>query len=211
VQSFLLVEDQQVVRELLNLLLSNQYKDTTVVSASGLRDAYLKVNSQGPQRIEIALIDLNLDGESYGIATVKEFNRTFPSIPIIAMSGLPFSGSVSDWTSCGVRGYVSKSLVAQTLLEAIDQALTEGSYFPASSGAKADNTYPNLPNALTERQLNILALLAEGGSDKRIARKLAISDDTVGYHLRAIFRILGVKTRSQAVGAAYRFGLLNAD
>ena len=110
----------------------------------------------------------------------------------------------------GADGFLPKSASGEDILEAITCALSGLPCFPAGSGAA--QTQARAPGAatLTARQLDVLRLLCAGKPNKVIARDLGLSENTVRVHVAAIFAQLGVNSRSAALLAAQRMGLVAA-
>jgi DNA-binding NarL/FixJ family response regulator len=105
-------------------------------------------------------------------------------------------------------GYVPKSASSKTLLLALNLVLQGEMYLPPLLLGGAPERRPAGLPALTERQTDVLVMLAKGGSNKDIARALRLSDKTVKAHVSAIFRALNVSNRTQAAHAAREAGLV---
>jgi DNA-binding NarL/FixJ family response regulator len=128
-----------------------------------------------------------------------------PSVPLVVVSADESPGTVGALVAIGVSGFIPKSEPAHVIREAVRLILAGGTYVPLRYlGA----TLPGAPPAhagLTERQIEVLRLLARGQPNKEIARALGITEGTVKVHLLSVFRVLGVRNRTEAVLAAQRF------
>jgi DNA-binding NarL/FixJ family response regulator len=157
---------------------------------------------------DVALVDLNMPGME-GAATIARWRRQYPALPLVVLSATEDAALVRELIALGVCGFVPKSDAAAVMLQAIRLILAGGTYAPlrlmTPTGPSRDVAPP--PSAalgLTARQAEVLALLARGLPNKSIARELGLTEATVKVHLLAIFRVLGVRNRTEAVIAAQR-------
>jgi DNA-binding NarL/FixJ family response regulator len=161
---------------------------------------------------DLALVDLNMPG-SDGVPWIGRLRAQFPTLPIIVVSAEESCALVRELIDCGVAGFIPKSDSAAVVLQAVRLVLSGGTYAPLrfltghgagrepGNGASATST---AVHGLTQRQLEVLALLARGLPNKLIARELGLSEGTVKVHLLAIFRALDVRNRTEAVVAAQK-------
>jgi DNA-binding NarL/FixJ family response regulator len=213
----LLADDHSLFREGLLYVLKELGTDPDVVQAADYPSA-LDAAAHNPD-LDLALLDLNMPGMN-PVLGVRTFRARFPVLPVIVLSASESAEDVKHALDCGALGYIPKSATASVMLSAIKLVLAGGVYLPtlllnntgcvaepvptsksAESGARA------APRGLTERQLQVLALLSEGKPNKVIARTLDITEGTVKIHLVAIFQALGVKNRTEAVIAAKEMDL----
>jgi DNA-binding NarL/FixJ family response regulator len=152
--------------------------------------------------IDLVLLDLRMPGVG-SVAGVRQLRERTPGTPIAVISGAEEPGVAAALIGMGVAGFIPKSDAPQTIVDAVRLILSGGVYAPpqllAERGAGQD-----VPS-LTERQLEVVRLLARGQSNKEIARALGITEGTVKVHLLSVFRVLGVRNRTQAVLSAQRF------
>lgn len=201
----LIVDDHQVVREGLSRLLLSSVPDLEVLLAADVTEG--TAHAAAHPELDAVFLDLNLRGTS-GAAAVREFGARCPMVPVIVLSSSENPGDVRSALAAGALGYVPKSAGVQTLVAALQLVLAGEIYVPPllldAAPAVARNELPGL----TDRQRDVLRLLAEGQSNKEIARALNIAEKTVKAHAGAIFRFLNVTSRTQAVAAAQRLRLL---
>jgi DNA-binding NarL/FixJ family response regulator len=159
---------------------------------------------------DLALLDLHMPG-SDGAPWIGRLRARFPALPVIVVSAEESPPLVRELIACGVAGFIPKSDTAAVILQAVRLVLSGGTYAPlrllGGEHTAADNgkARPDAPlHGLTQRQLDVLALLARGLPNKRIARELGLSEGTVKVHLLAIFRALEVSNRTEAVVAAQK-------
>lgn len=207
----LLVDDHPLFHEGLASAFARLAPDLGIVSADSA-EAGLEVLRAGPT-IELALIDLVLPTLD-GLAALALYAAEFPYIPRLLISGKDDPAIIAQARDAGASGFLRKSLPLEQLLAALRVVLDGGAYFdlraPAPLPREAKSIDRDPSGELTLRQLEVLKLLGDGRSNKEISSALAIADRTVRAHLTELFRTLGVSSRTQAVLAAQRLGLLGA-
>lgn len=166
---------------------------------------------------DLLIMDLSMPGAS-GLDHVVEVRERFPSLPLVMLSGSEDARQMKDLLALGVRGYIPKAYSPDIMLSAIRLVVSGGVYVPpmlldpdpakpaghATGDPHAEGSLEGLRSLLTERQVDVLRLLAQGKPNKSIARDLSISEGTVKIHLAAIFRALNVRNRVEAVVASRR-------
>ena len=143
-------------------------------------------------------MDLRLPDGS-GLDLLRRWQQEGLMTPVAVLSASDSSQEAQAAYAAGARGFISKNCGADALRDAVSRVLL-GEVLPG----------PNLSakSRLTQRQFDILLLLAEGLPNKLISRRLNISQDTVKFHLKVLFQELGVGNRTACVNAARQMGLL---
>jgi DNA-binding NarL/FixJ family response regulator len=156
------------------------------------------------QRADVALMDINLPGQS-GIECVRRLRALLPSLQIIMLTIEDDSSKVFESLRAGASGYLIKNLPPAQIVAAVEEVHRGGS--PMSSQIarllvqnfqKPCGTYEEFPH-LTEREEQVLTLAARGYRSKEIAEALALSPQTVQTHFRNIYEKLHVRSRAGAV------------
>ncbi|HET6971854.1 MAG TPA: response regulator transcription factor [Phenylobacterium sp.] len=155
--------------------------------------------------VDLVLVDIMLPGCD-GFEAVALYGQRRPEVPRILISGREDPPTRLRASRSGASGYIAKSWPPGALLHVIDQVLAGGCCYEPPEGEAEPGAAP----PLTDRQLEVLELLAQGRSNKEIGRRLDIADRTVRAHLTEIFLALGVTSRVQAVLHAQRLGLVPA-
>lgn len=220
----LLVDDHTLFREGMRYVLQQLSETTEILQAGNFHDA-LKISGQHAD-LDLSLLDLNMPG-SEGPASIKHYHLQFPHIPVVVVSGDDSPASMEKVMTGGAMGFISKSASAPVMLGALNLVLSGGVYIPPqmllqhgvriNSGvavedaaeAPVDRRRMNTNEyGLTPRQMEILKLLAEGMSNKQIASTTSLAEGTVKIHVAAVFQILRVNSRMEAVRIAEQLGLI---
>jgi len=194
----LLADDHEMVRLALRTALEPLEQGATFLEAATAEAAVAAV-AANPD-LDLVMIDMNMPGIG-GLEGVRALRASHPAIPLIACSATEDRGLVGRLLQLGVAGFIPKTDSTQVILHAVRLVMAGGTYVPARlAGEAAALSSP----VLTERQRDVLRLLAEGKPNKSIARELAVSEATVKVHLVAVFRALGARNRTEAVVIAQR-------
>lgn len=201
----LLIDDHALLRDALCLLIGHQLPTLTLLQAGTLAEA-IAVLEAHPD-VAVALLDLGLP-DSDGLDSLIRLRKAAPLTTVIVLSADPCSETIIAAIDAGAAGFVPKTAQGSTLLDALREVLNGGIYVPNNAlDARLDAPATASLEDLSPRQIEVLRLLIEGKSNKLISRELSLSESTVKTHLLAVFRRLGVNSRTQAVLAAARLGL----
>lgn len=205
----LLADDHDLFRAGLSMVLSELGADTLLIQAASLTDAIQCAQNQPD--LDLALLDLNMPAMN-GTTGLQQFRTKFPEVPVVIVSGSDDLMDVQQVLSTGAAGFIHKSTSPSIMLSALRLVLAGGVYVPphamrhapvkAATSAAAGHHAKGWEGRLTARQTEVLRLLALGKPNKVIARELDLSEGTVKIHLSAIFRVLDVNNRTEAVLAA---------
>jgi NarL family two-component system response regulator LiaR len=144
-----------------------------------------------------------------GIEATKVLHERFPEIKILVLSSFHDHESVYAMLKNGAVGYLTKDSLAQDLAETIRATFQGRMVFSSQVGAQLVSLpQPAVNFNLTDRELQVLVLLAEGLTNQQSALKLSISQSTLKYHMNNIFQKLGVQTRSEALVLAAKNNLI---
>jgi NarL family two-component system response regulator LiaR len=144
-----------------------------------------------------------------GIEATKVLHEQFPTIKILVLSSFQDHESVYAMLRNGAVGYLTKSSLAEDLAETIRATFQGRMVFSGEVGVHLVSSPQPVANYhLTDRELEVLVLLAEGLTNQQSAQKLSISQSTLKYHMNNIFQKLGVQTRSEALVLAAKNNLI---
>ena len=157
---------------------------------------------------EIALMDVVMPVMD-GIEATKVLHERFPAIKVLVLSSFQDHESVYAMLRNGAVGYITKGSLAQDLAETIRATVQGKMVFSREVGAQlVSPPQPAVNFHLTDRELEVLVLLAEGLTNQQSAQKLSISQSTLKFHMTNIFEKLGVQTRSEALVLAAKNNLI---
>ena len=215
----LVIDDHPLVQEGVSAALESLADDVTVMAA---RDAEqgLAAAAANPDR-DLVLLDLALPGMS-GFNLIGKLHERLPSLPVVVLSALEEPENVRHAINAGAMGFVPKSAATRVLLEVLQQVLEGNVTVPLAFQSTGSAASPGMPGAggeavssnepdvalLTVRQLEVLSRVCQGKTNKQIATELGLSEKTVKAHVTAIFKVLGVVNRTQAVLVARRVGMI---
>jgi DNA-binding NarL/FixJ family response regulator len=210
----LVVDDQTVVRDGLVLLLGLLPGLEVVGSAGDGEEALRLVGENHP---DVVLMDLRMPRVD-GVEATRRIKAEHPSVQIVVLTTYSDDESVFAALQAGARGYLTKDAGADEIARAIDAVLGGDAQLDPSVqrrlvDALATGPQPSrrrradLPDGLTQREAEVLTLIAGGNSNAEIARELFISEATVKTHINNLFAKAGLRDRAQAVTYAYRKGL----
>ena len=202
----LLVDDHAVVRQGLRMFLSLDSELTIVGEAVNGADALQKAHDLQP---DVILMDLMMPVMD-GITAIGVLRRDLPDIEIIALTSVLEDASVFNAMRAGATGYLLKDTEAEELCRAIKAAAAGQVQLSPQAAARLlrEVPAPNSPEQLTDRETDVLRLLAQGLANKEIAAELTIGEKTVKTHVSNILAKLGVVSRTQAALYAARIGLV---
>ena len=201
----LIVDDHAFVCVGLKATLLDGLSDIKVSTASdGAKALDILLNDS----IDLAVIDLFMPGGDGGFDFIDTVCQTYPQLPIIVLSASENPAHIRKCLDIGAKGFVTKSAPKEILFTAITKVLAGDRYIPSAlltaqgDGGRGNSDFQasadNVTQLLTERQLEILALISKGLSNKLIARELFLSENTVKVHVSAILRALSLSNRTQA-------------
>jgi len=217
----LVIDDHPLVQEGVAAALEALGHEVNVIAAADSEQG-LKAAAANPD-IDLVLLDLALPGMS-GLGVINALHQRFPSLPVVVLSALEDPENIRNAIASGAMGFVPKSAQTRVLIEVLQQVLEGNVSIPSTLSGSA----PVIPGAtpgiggvggagggtepdvalLTLRQLEVLSRVCQGKTNKQIATELGLSEKTVKAHVTAIFKVLGVVNRTQAVLVARRVGMM---
>ena len=200
----LVVDDHVLIREALRGLFRELKPDAIVLEAANAAQAMALLTEQPD--IALILLDLSLPDRD-GLGLLAELRALHPGISVVVLSGFADRANVVRALDLGALGFIPKSAGREVMTSALNLVFSGGVYIPPeilNAGTPALATPQASPTdlGLTERQVDVLALMMQGKSNKAICRRLDLAEPTVKNHVTAILKTLGVSNRTEAVLAA---------
>jgi DNA-binding NarL/FixJ family response regulator len=206
----LIADDHVVVREGLSAMLSREGDMEVVGEAQNGREAVEKARELQP---DIVLMDLRMP-EVDGIEAMRRIKTENPRVKFIVLTTYDNDEYIFKGIEAGARAYLLKDAPRTELFRAI-RAVNKGESLlePAIAGKVLDrlaelSRQAQSPEALSEREREVLTLIAKGASNKLIAASLNIGESTVKTHIQSIFNKLDVRDRTEAVTEAIKKGIV---
>jgi DNA-binding NarL/FixJ family response regulator len=196
----LLVDDDPTMRDTLGEIARRAFGDVRIRTASTLTEGLQQ--ARAANELDLVLLDLALPGCS-GIDALAHFRREFPLVRVLVVSALEDRACVMAALEAGAAGYLPKTSPLLTMLAAVRLVSQGGTYIPPQAFAPDAFT----PLGLTDREIDVLRLLAQGRNDKDIAYALGIAEGSARQHVKDVFRTLGASSRGEAVVIAARCGV----
>lgn len=190
----LVVDDHAVVREGVAAVLREAIADLVVLHAS---EAQAGIESASIHEPDLVLLDLRMPGAD-GMTALELFGQRHPALPVVILSSSEEQADVRAAIGRGALGYIPKSAPPATLVAALRLVMTGEIYVPPFMAVGDGPAGPSRLDELTERQREVLGLIAGGAANKQIAYCLGISEKTVKAHVTAILRALNVSSRAAA-------------
>ena len=209
-QRLVLIEDQTAIREMLAEIL-RQDKNFELVGESGDGQAAYQLCLD--VKPDIAVLDAKLPGLN-GVDLLRRLGKKLPDLRVLAFSGYENPVLVREMIEAGAHGFVEKTAGLIEFKKGLEIVAAGGTYFgPAVAAMLRDVVaHPgssDSPDFLTDREREILKLLADGMSNGDVAEKLFISQETVKSHVRHILTKLEADTRTHAVAIALREAIID--
>lgn len=215
----LLVEDDELFR--LGLRVRLQQEPGLKIMAEA-EDGETAMELVGQHPLDVVLLDVGLPGIG-GIEACKHIKQQYPHLPILALTSHSQKSLISRLIEAGAQGYCLKGIAAEKLVLALRSVAAGASWWDETATKEIRSSFasnlsdsdseniPKVSNPLTQREQEILSLLAAGKTNQEIAVALYITPGTVRVHVHAILQKLEVSDRNQAVVVAVQKRLIKPD
>ncbi len=219
----LLVEDDELFRLGLRVRLQQEPGLQIVAEAE---DGETAIEQASEHLLDVVLLDVGLPGIG-GIEACCQLKQRYPNLPVLILTAQSQSALITRLVEAGAQGYCVKGIAAETLILALRSVAAGASWWDATATQAIRTTFGHTPCSmragssrypqgvaptqhvpLTQRELEVLALMASGKSNLEIAKTLYITSGTVRVHVHAILHKLSVRDRTQAVVVAIQNQLI---
>ena len=198
----LIADDHTVVREGLVSLVKRKSDMVVLAEASNGREA---VDLWKQHRPDVTLLDLRMP-EMDGVSAIKEIRELDPNAHIVVLTTYDGDEDIYRAIKAGAKAYLLKDTARDALVDCVRKVHAGETYLPPQLAAKLAERVSGA--ALSPREMEVLQRLAAGKSNKEIGAELFVSEGTIKSHVKSIFTKLDVVTRTEAVAAATRRGLI---
>ena len=205
----LIADDHEIVRCGLRDILTTRLGKVAVSEA---KDAGEAINLLIEKEWDLVLLDINMPGRS-GLEVLEQAQRLRPKTPVLVLTSYPEDQFALRAFKLGASGYITKQSVSDELITAVKRVLAGGKYVTASLAERfascVGETGEQSPHeALSNRELQVLRLIAVGKSVKETAEELALSEKTIATYRTRIAEKLGLKTNVEIARYALKHGLV---
>ena len=203
----IVADDHPLFREALQQALAPMMPGVSFVEAESFDSLQAAIGDS--EDVDLVLLDLEMPG-AQGFSVLAWLRTQHPALPVVVVSATSDAGVMRRAVDLGASGFIPKSSPVETISDAIAAVLEGEVWLPEAALALDDSTLTEHEDlaqrvaSLTPQQFRVLDMLAEGLLNKQIAAELRVSEATVKAHVTAIFRKLGVRSRTQAAVAARR-------
>ena len=207
----LIADDHALFRDGLSLQLEKINPEFIILQASNFNQALKFIETDN--NISLVVMDLDMPDMNWQEA-VKELRAKAPQAKFVVVSASEDSGTIRRNLELGVSGYIPKRSEPAILNKALQLILEGGTYLPpsvlqpAGENTMQDRYRCGMTKTLTNRQNQVLGLVAQGLSNKQIAYEMGVSEATVKLHINALLRSVGATNRTQAVIMAQKMGII---
>lgn len=200
----MLVDDHAVLRAGIESIFMSEADMKIVASVSSCEEALARLPDAKP---DVCIVDLRMSDGMDGIELVGRIAGGASTAPyVIVFSAYDTEEDVFRAMSSGAKGFISKLSSGEDLVAVVRRVARGERVLPNDLAVKMRNRENR--EVLSQRQMEILGLLASGLSNKEMAARLFLSEDTVKWHLRIIYKRLGVRDRVEAIGKASSLGIV---
>ena len=201
----LIVDDHPVVRDGLRGMFEGEEGFEVVAEATNGADAISKARAHDP---DVVLMDLRMP-EMDGVSAIRQMTELGIPARVLVLTTFDTDSDVLPAIEAGATGYLLKDAPRDELLRAVRSAAAgEAVLSPSVAARLLDQVRQPLKETVSQRELEVLQLVASGATNREVAERLFVSEATVKTHLLHIYAKLGVNDRAAAVGAAFEKGLL---
>ena len=202
-RSCLIADDHALVRGALAAMVASRWPGATTVEATDFPGAWAVAPGH-----DLILSDLDMPGAT-PVDGIARLRAAAPDTPLVVVTGSHDDALLLDLLAAGVAGFVAKTAPPAVIGAAIDLVLAGGRYLPPRlAELVAASVRPAAGGGMTSRQVEVLRLVAGGGTNKDIARALGVAPSTVKTHVAQVLAIVGAATRTAAAAAARAQGLV---
>jgi DNA-binding NarL/FixJ family response regulator len=201
----LIVDDHPVVRDGLRGMFEGEEGFAVVAEATNGADAISKARAHEP---DVVLMDLRMP-EMDGVSAIRKMTELGLPTRVLVLTTFDTDSDVLPAIEAGATGYLLKDAPRDELLRAVRSAAAgEAVLSPSVAARLLDQVRQPVKETVSQRELEVLQLIASGATNREVAERLFVSEATVKTHLLHIYAKLGVNDRAAAVGAAFEKGLL---
>ena len=201
----LIIDDHALFREGLRYLLRSMTDELEYLESENL--SRLSDLAREHPHLDLILLDLNISGAG-GLTSLADIQKFLQNTPVVVVTASERQSDIDRALAAGAASFIPKTVSSDVMISALTRVAKGETYVPDSARIETSGPPSYKRATMTDRQMDILRLLAVGKTNRQIGSQLDIAENTVRVHLSAIFKNLGVKTRTEAVFLAVRNGMV---
>lgn len=207
---FLIVDDHPIVRKGLGQVLRDAYPDPVIGEAKDTREAIERVMGEN---WDVVILDISMPGRS-GLDALKEIRKMSPRLPVLVLSAHPEDHFATRVLRAGAAGYLTKGTATEELVTAINKVISGGKYISPSLAERLAEELNSDPlggpphERLSDREYEVLRLIATGKTVSEIALELSLSVKTISTYRARILDKVHMKSNAELTRYAIRHGLV---
>ena len=201
----LIIDDHALFREGLRYLLRSMTDELEYLESENL--SRLSDLAREHPHLDLILLDLNISGAD-GLTSLADIQQFWQNTPVVVVTASERQSDIDRALAAGAASFIPKTVSSDVMISALTQVAKGETYVPDSARIETSGPPSYKRATMTDRQMDILRLLAVGKTNRQIGSQLDIAENTVRVNLSAIFKNLGVKTRTEAVFLAVRNGMV---
>ena len=201
----LIIDDHALFREGLRYLLQSMTDELEYLESENL--SRLSDLAREHPHLDLILLDLNISGAD-GLTSLADIQQFWQNTPVVVVTASERQSDIDRALAAGAASFIPKTVSSDVMISALTRVAKGETYVPDSARIETSGPPSYKRATMTDRQMDILRLLAVGKTNRQIGSQLDIAENTVRVNLSAIFKNLGVKTRTEAVFVAVRNGMV---
>ena len=201
----LIIDDHALFREGLRYLLRSMTDELEYLESQNL--SRLSDLAREHPHLDLILLDLNISGAD-GLTSLADIQQFWQNTPVVVVTASERQSDIDRALVAGAASFIPKTVSSDVMISALTRVAKGETNVPDSARIETSAPPSYKRATMTDRQMDILRLLAVGKTNRQIGSQLDIAENTVRVHLSAIFKNLGVKTRTEAVFVAVRNGMV---
>lgn len=206
----LVADDHAIVRQGLKLILTEEFSALVFGEA---RNSQELLSQMGKDRWDIVVLDITMPGRS-GLDVLKEVKQLYPKTPVLVLSMHPEDQFAVRVLKAGAAGYLTKENVPEEMVKAVRKVIGGGKYVSSSLAEKLafdlqTDTEKPLHESLSDREYQVMCMIASGKTVKEIAEELVLSIKTISTYRTRILEKLNMRTNAELTHYAVKSGLVD--
>jgi DNA-binding NarL/FixJ family response regulator len=200
----LIVDDHALFCEGLCYVLAKLGDDVAILEANNFNQAVAHLHKNSD--IDLVLLDLNMPDKD-GFTLLDYCRKHYPIISVVVLSASKKRTDMQRALNAGAMGFIPKDTTSYVMLSAINLIMTGEIYIPAAMTQATTDDNEEFGNSLTPRQQEVIPMMIQGFSNKKIALEMGVAEATIKMHVTSIFKRLEVNNRTEAAMAVRKLGI----